>query len=120
MYVPEVHDIPSVQRAVVPYAAYRNPYASSYKTQTSQQKVSHYPITASTGGHVPSYTLSTCPPAQDTTSAHNLMDGIDFESPFFPYSTCDTGNNDTFCIITALSSRIFTYVIVDVIYMLHM
>eukprot|EP00957_Ditylum_brightwellii_P115563 8814079-Ditylum_brightwellii.AAC.1 len=29
IYAPKVHDMPSTQRAVVPYAAARNPYASS-------------------------------------------------------------------------------------------
>eukprot|EP00957_Ditylum_brightwellii_P178275 13578172-Ditylum_brightwellii.AAC.1 len=63
--VPDVHDMPSMQRAVVSYAAARNPYASSCVTHTSQQKVSHYPTTAST-------------------------DGTDFNTPFLPDSTGDT------------------------------
>eukprot|EP00957_Ditylum_brightwellii_P164227 12503050-Ditylum_brightwellii.AAC.1 len=53
MYLPEVHDIPSTERAVVPYAAARNPYASSYVAHTSQQKVSHYLNTASNCDYVP-------------------------------------------------------------------
>eukprot|EP00957_Ditylum_brightwellii_P039654 3000227-Ditylum_brightwellii.AAC.1 len=56
-----------MQSAVVPYAADRNPYASSCMTHTSQQKVSNYPNTAS-------------------------IDGIDFKAPFFPDST---GDNST-------------------------
>eukprot|EP00957_Ditylum_brightwellii_P135105 10300902-Ditylum_brightwellii.AAC.1 len=47
-YIPEIHDMPSTQRAVVPYVAARNPYESSCVTNLSQQKVSHYPNTAST------------------------------------------------------------------------
>eukprot|EP00957_Ditylum_brightwellii_P199503 15207760-Ditylum_brightwellii.AAC.1 len=47
-YVPEVHDIPSTERVIVPYAAARNPYTSSCVIHTSQQKVSHHPNTAST------------------------------------------------------------------------
>ena len=53
MYVPEVHNMTSMERAVVPYAAARNPYASSHVTHTPQQKVPHYPNTASTGEYVP-------------------------------------------------------------------
>eukprot|EP00957_Ditylum_brightwellii_P156703 11927260-Ditylum_brightwellii.AAC.1 len=55
MYVPEVYDIPSTKRAIVPYAADRNPYASSYVTHTSQQKLSHYPNTVSTSNYVPTH-----------------------------------------------------------------
>eukprot|EP00957_Ditylum_brightwellii_P204875 15341162-Ditylum_brightwellii.AAC.1 len=47
-YVPEVHGILSTERAAVPYAAARSPYISFHVTHTSQQKVSHYPNTAST------------------------------------------------------------------------
>eukprot|EP00957_Ditylum_brightwellii_P107887 8229803-Ditylum_brightwellii.AAC.1 len=47
-YVPEVHGMPSMERAIVPYAAARNPYASFCVTHMSQQKVSHYPNIAST------------------------------------------------------------------------
>eukprot|EP00957_Ditylum_brightwellii_P191436 14575275-Ditylum_brightwellii.AAC.1 len=69
MYVPEVHDMPSMERPVVPCAATRNPYESSCVTHVSQQKVSHDPNTAST-------------------------DSIDFDAPFLPDSTGDTSNND--------------------------
>eukprot|EP00957_Ditylum_brightwellii_P173749 13228397-Ditylum_brightwellii.AAC.1 len=69
MYVPELQDIPSMQRAVVPYATARNPYASSCATHTSQQKVSHYLNIAST-------------------------DGIDFNAPFLPDSTGDNSNKE--------------------------
>eukprot|EP00957_Ditylum_brightwellii_P177291 13506082-Ditylum_brightwellii.AAC.1 len=48
VYIPEVHDMPSMERAVVSYVAARNPYASSCVTHTSQQEESHYPNTAST------------------------------------------------------------------------
>eukprot|EP00957_Ditylum_brightwellii_P122424 9334826-Ditylum_brightwellii.AAC.1 len=70
MYVPEVHDMPFMQRVVVPYAAARNPYTgtSSRETHTSQQKVSHYPNTASTGEHAPMRRWSTSPPVPDTNS----------------------------------------------------
>eukprot|EP00957_Ditylum_brightwellii_P136402 10403458-Ditylum_brightwellii.AAC.1 len=54
-YVPEVHDISSMQRAIVPYAAARNPYTSSHVTHMLQQKVSHYPNTASTDKYVPTH-----------------------------------------------------------------
>eukprot|EP00957_Ditylum_brightwellii_P158803 12087478-Ditylum_brightwellii.AAC.1 len=47
-YIPEVHAMPSMERAVVSYAAARNPYATSCVTHISQQKVSNYPNTAST------------------------------------------------------------------------
>eukprot|EP00957_Ditylum_brightwellii_P082724 6290025-Ditylum_brightwellii.AAC.1 len=67
-YVPEVHDIPSTERAVVPYTAARNLYTSSCVTHMSQQKLSHYPNTASTGEYVPTYRWSTGPPAPDTNS----------------------------------------------------
>eukprot|EP00957_Ditylum_brightwellii_P091311 6953061-Ditylum_brightwellii.AAC.1 len=36
MYVSEVHDMPSTQRDIVPYAAARNPYASSHVTHMVQ------------------------------------------------------------------------------------
>eukprot|EP00957_Ditylum_brightwellii_P136020 10372715-Ditylum_brightwellii.AAC.1 len=71
MYVPEVHDMPSMNRPVVPYAAARYPYASSCVTHTSQQKVSHYPNTAST-------------------------DSIDFNAPSLPDSTGNNNNKDVF------------------------
>eukprot|EP00957_Ditylum_brightwellii_P115809 8833368-Ditylum_brightwellii.AAC.1 len=68
MYVPEVHDIPSTERAIVLYTAARNPYASSCVTHTSQKKVSHYPNTASTSNYVHTHRWSTNPPAPDTNS----------------------------------------------------
>eukprot|EP00957_Ditylum_brightwellii_P018951 1425898-Ditylum_brightwellii.AAC.1 len=71
MYIPEVHDMPFMQTAVFPYAAAKNPYASSCVTHTPQQKVSHYPNITST-------------------------DGIDFDATFLPDSTADTSNSDTF------------------------
>eukprot|EP00957_Ditylum_brightwellii_P042558 3222351-Ditylum_brightwellii.AAC.1 len=63
MYIPEVHDIASTERAVVPYAAARNPYTSSYVTHTLQQKLSYYPNTASTCNNVPTHRWSAGPPA---------------------------------------------------------
>eukprot|EP00957_Ditylum_brightwellii_P039480 2986594-Ditylum_brightwellii.AAC.1 len=96
MYVPEVHGMPSMERAVVPHAAARNPYASSRVTYTSQQKVLHYPNTASTGEYMPMYRWSTSPPAPDTNSVRNLTDSIDFNEPFLPDSTGDTSKSDAF------------------------
>eukprot|EP00957_Ditylum_brightwellii_P058604 4444809-Ditylum_brightwellii.AAC.1 len=52
-YIPEVLDLPSTHRAVVPYA--RNPYASACVTHMSQQKVLKHPNIASTGEFVPTY-----------------------------------------------------------------
>eukprot|EP00957_Ditylum_brightwellii_P054384 4120503-Ditylum_brightwellii.AAC.1 len=68
MYVPEVHDIPSTEKAIVLYADARNPYASSCMPHTSQQKVSHYPNIASTCSHVPTHRWNTSPPAPATNS----------------------------------------------------
>eukprot|EP00957_Ditylum_brightwellii_P190702 14517957-Ditylum_brightwellii.AAC.1 len=68
MYVPEVHDIPSMERTIVLYAAARNPYTSSCVTHTSQQKVSHYPYIASTSNYVHTHRWSTSPPAPDIDS----------------------------------------------------
>eukprot|EP00957_Ditylum_brightwellii_P188111 14320852-Ditylum_brightwellii.AAC.1 len=85
-----------MERAVVPYAAARNPCVSSCVTHTLQQKVSHYPNTASTGEYVPAYRWSTGPPAPDTNFVCNLMDGIDFNEPFLPDSTDDTSKSDAF------------------------
>eukprot|EP00957_Ditylum_brightwellii_P028856 2180356-Ditylum_brightwellii.AAC.1 len=68
MYILEVHGMPYTQRAAVPYSAARNPYASSHVTHTSQQKVSHCPITASTSEYVPMHRWSTGPHALDTNS----------------------------------------------------
>eukprot|EP00957_Ditylum_brightwellii_P204013 15337214-Ditylum_brightwellii.AAC.1 len=96
MYVPEVHNLPSMQRAVVPYAAARNPYVSACVTHTSQQRVSKYPNTASTGEYAPTHRWSTSPPAPDTNSACNLMDGIDFDAPFLPDSTGDNSTKYAF------------------------
>eukprot|EP00957_Ditylum_brightwellii_P193410 14726698-Ditylum_brightwellii.AAC.1 len=62
----------------------------------SQQKVSHYPNTAATSNYVPMHRWSTSPPASNTNSVHNLMDGIDFGTPFFPDSTGDTSKSDTY------------------------
>eukprot|EP00957_Ditylum_brightwellii_P094951 7230746-Ditylum_brightwellii.AAC.1 len=76
-----------MQRAIVPYAAARNPYASSFVTHMLHQKVSHYPNTASTSEFVPTHRWNTSPP---------VPDGIDFDAPFFPDSTDDTSNNDAF------------------------
>ena len=96
MYVPEVHDIPSTERAIVPYAAARNPYASSRMTHTSQQKVSHCQNIASTRSYVPTHRWNTSPPTPATNSVRNLTDGIDFDAPFFPDSTGDTSKSDAF------------------------
>eukprot|EP00957_Ditylum_brightwellii_P159311 12126731-Ditylum_brightwellii.AAC.1 len=68
MYVPKVHDIPSTERAILPYAAAMNPYASFSVTHMSQQKVSHYPNITSTSNYVPTHRWSTSPPAQATNS----------------------------------------------------
>eukprot|EP00957_Ditylum_brightwellii_P140018 10669032-Ditylum_brightwellii.AAC.1 len=68
MYVSEVHDIPSTERAIVPYVAARNPYTSSSVTHTSQQKVSHYPNITSTSNYVTTHRWSTSPPAPATNS----------------------------------------------------
>eukprot|EP00957_Ditylum_brightwellii_P187937 14308885-Ditylum_brightwellii.AAC.1 len=62
----------------------------------SQQKVSHYPNTASTGEYMSMKRWSTGSPIPDTNSVCNLMDGIDFDTPFFPDSTGGTSNNDAF------------------------
>eukprot|EP00957_Ditylum_brightwellii_P097512 7426654-Ditylum_brightwellii.AAC.1 len=62
----------------------------------SQQKVSHYPNTASTRNYVTMHRWSTSPPALDTTSVRNLTDGIDFDARFFPNSTGDTSKSDAF------------------------
>eukprot|EP00957_Ditylum_brightwellii_P072549 5513178-Ditylum_brightwellii.AAC.1 len=94
--MPEVHDIPSTQIAVVPYGAARNPYVPSHVIHTSQQKVSHYLNTTSTGEYVPTHRWSTGPPVSDTNFVCNLMDGIDFDAPFLPDSTKYTSNNDAF------------------------
>eukprot|EP00957_Ditylum_brightwellii_P098408 7497666-Ditylum_brightwellii.AAC.1 len=69
MYVPEVHDILSTERAIVPYVAARNPYASSSVTHMSQQKVSHYPNITSTSNNVPTHRCGTSPPTPATNSA---------------------------------------------------
>eukprot|EP00957_Ditylum_brightwellii_P197060 15012656-Ditylum_brightwellii.AAC.1 len=61
-----------------------------------QQKVSHYPNTASTGEFVPTHGWSTGLPAPDNDSVSNLTDGIDFNTPFLTDSTGDTSNSDTF------------------------
>eukprot|EP00957_Ditylum_brightwellii_P178759 13616219-Ditylum_brightwellii.AAC.1 len=95
-YILELHDMPSMQRAVAPYVAARNPYASSCVTHMLHQKVSHYLNTASTGEFVSMHRWSTSPPALDTNSVSNLMDGIDFDAPFLLDSTGDTSNKDTF------------------------
>eukprot|EP00957_Ditylum_brightwellii_P029778 2252404-Ditylum_brightwellii.AAC.1 len=55
MNVPEVHDIPSIERVIIPYAAARNSYTSSCVTHMSQQKVSHYPNNASTCNYMPTH-----------------------------------------------------------------
>eukprot|EP00957_Ditylum_brightwellii_P193838 14760555-Ditylum_brightwellii.AAC.1 len=96
MYVPEVHDIPSTERAIVPYTAARNPYASSSVTNMSQQKVSHYLNITSTSNYVPTHRWSTSPPAPTTNSVRSLTDGIDFDAPFFPDSNCDISKSDAF------------------------
>eukprot|EP00957_Ditylum_brightwellii_P144435 11002257-Ditylum_brightwellii.AAC.1 len=85
-----------MERAIVPYATARNPYASSCATHTTQQKVPHYRNTASTGEYVPTHSWSTSPPAPATNSVRNLTDGIDFNKPFLPNSTGDTSKSDTF------------------------
>eukprot|EP00957_Ditylum_brightwellii_P125378 9555865-Ditylum_brightwellii.AAC.1 len=85
-----------MERAVVPYAAARNPYASFCVTHMSQQKVSHYLNTTSTGEYVPTYRWSTSPTASDTNSVRNLTDGIDFNAPCLSDSTGNTSKSDTF------------------------
>eukprot|EP00957_Ditylum_brightwellii_P125940 9601061-Ditylum_brightwellii.AAC.1 len=100
-----------MQRAGVPYVAARNCYASSCVTHTPQEKVSHYPNTASTGEFVPAHRWNTIPPVTDTNSVCNLAYSIDFNAPFLPDSTGDTSNKDAFCIITTSTPRIFTYII---------
>eukprot|EP00957_Ditylum_brightwellii_P181628 13835651-Ditylum_brightwellii.AAC.1 len=82
-----------MERAIVPYAAARNPYASSGVTQ---QKVSHYLNITSTSIYVPTHRWSARPPVPATNSVRNLTDGIDFDVPFFPDSTCDISKSDTF------------------------
>eukprot|EP00957_Ditylum_brightwellii_P099894 7611996-Ditylum_brightwellii.AAC.1 len=67
-YVPEIHDIPSVEKAIVPYAAARNSYASSHVAHTSEQKVSHCLNIASTCNYVPMHRWSTSPPTPATNS----------------------------------------------------
>eukprot|EP00957_Ditylum_brightwellii_P141459 10776784-Ditylum_brightwellii.AAC.1 len=96
MYVPKVHDMPSMERAVVSYAAARNPYTFSCVTHSLQQKVPHYPNTASTDEYAPMHRWSAGPPSPDTNSVRNLMDGIDFNAPFLPGSTGDTSKSDAF------------------------
>eukprot|EP00957_Ditylum_brightwellii_P123452 9412076-Ditylum_brightwellii.AAC.1 len=79
-----------MERAIIPYAAAKNSYTSSCVTHTSQQKVAHYPNTASTGKYVPTHRWSTVPSTPDTNSVRNLMDIIDFSQPFFTDSAGDT------------------------------
>eukprot|EP00957_Ditylum_brightwellii_P008685 659185-Ditylum_brightwellii.AAC.1 len=88
--------MPSTQKVVAPYAAARNPCTYFHVTHTPQQKVSHYPNTASSGEYVPMHRWSTSQPAPDNDSSCNLMDGNDFNTPFLPDSTGDTSNSDTF------------------------
>ena len=95
-YVPEVHDIPSTEKAIVPYAAARNPYASSRMPHTSQQKVSQRQNLASTRTYVPTHRWNTSPPTPTTNSVRDLTDGIDSDAPFFPNSTRDTSKSDAF------------------------
>eukprot|EP00957_Ditylum_brightwellii_P191878 14606885-Ditylum_brightwellii.AAC.2 len=134
----EVHDLPSTQRAIAPHAAARNPYkpmhrwitspptpaivpyASACVSSASQQKMPKHPNTASTSEYVPTHRWNTSPPVPDTNSICNLMDGIDFNKPFLPDYTGDNSKKDAFCTIIASSSRIFTYIIVAIAYMLHM
>eukprot|EP00957_Ditylum_brightwellii_P019376 1461608-Ditylum_brightwellii.AAC.1 len=85
-----------MQRAVVPYAAARNPFASSCVTHTPQQKVSHYPNTDSTGKLVPTHRWNTSLSVPDTNSVFNLMDDIAFDGPFLPDCTGNTSNKDAF------------------------
>eukprot|EP00957_Ditylum_brightwellii_P107316 8188584-Ditylum_brightwellii.AAC.1 len=85
-----------MERAVVSYAAARNPYTASCMTHRSQQKVSHYPNTTSTSDCVPTHRWSTSLPAPDTNYVCNLADGIDFNGPFLPDSTGDTSKSDVF------------------------
>eukprot|EP00957_Ditylum_brightwellii_P103299 7872506-Ditylum_brightwellii.AAC.1 len=85
-----------MQRSIVLYAAARNPYVSACVAYMSQQKVSHYLNTASTGEFVPTHRWNTSQPVPDTNSVCNLMDDIDFDARFLPDSTGDTSNNDAF------------------------
>eukprot|EP00957_Ditylum_brightwellii_P053579 4059345-Ditylum_brightwellii.AAC.1 len=62
----------------------------------SQQKVSHYLNTASTGDYMPTHRWSTNPPTPDTNPICNLTDGIDYNKPFLPVSTGDTNKSDAF------------------------
>eukprot|EP00957_Ditylum_brightwellii_P190230 14479985-Ditylum_brightwellii.AAC.1 len=68
MYVPEVHDIPSAEKATVPYVAARNPYTSSCMPHTSQQKELHCPNIASTRSYVPTHRWNTSLPTPTTNS----------------------------------------------------
>eukprot|EP00957_Ditylum_brightwellii_P084196 6401798-Ditylum_brightwellii.AAC.1 len=79
MYIPELHDMPSTQRAIVPYTAARNPYASSHVTHTSQQKVSHCPSTVSTDG-IYCDAQFLC----DSTGDNNNKDAFFYHNNFFP------------------------------------
>eukprot|EP00957_Ditylum_brightwellii_P165840 12626359-Ditylum_brightwellii.AAC.1 len=68
MYAPELTDMPSMQRSLVPYAAARNPYVPSNVTHKPQQKMSHYLNTTSTGEFMPMHRWNTCPTVPDTSS----------------------------------------------------
>eukprot|EP00957_Ditylum_brightwellii_P209574 15362316-Ditylum_brightwellii.AAC.1 len=72
------------------------PYASSCESCASPQKVSQLPNTTPTNEYVPVHRWSTSPIVLDTNSICNLMEGIDFNEPFFPDSTGDNSNKDAF------------------------
>eukprot|EP00957_Ditylum_brightwellii_P109035 8317615-Ditylum_brightwellii.AAC.1 len=72
------------------------PYASACVSCVPPQKVSQLPNTSPTNEYVPAHRWSTGPPAPDTNSSCNLMDGIDFNKSFFPDSTGDNSNKNAF------------------------
>eukprot|EP00957_Ditylum_brightwellii_P173370 13199969-Ditylum_brightwellii.AAC.1 len=72
------------------------PYASACMSYASLQKVSKHPNATPTTEQVPMYIWSTSPPVPDTSSIHNLTDGIEFSKPFLPDSTGDNSNKDAY------------------------
>eukprot|EP00957_Ditylum_brightwellii_P001963 151133-Ditylum_brightwellii.AAC.1 len=82
MYVPEVHDLPSTHRTVVPYTAARNPYASACVAHMPQQKVPKHQNIAFAGEFVSMHRWNTSPSVPDTNSVYNLTDDIDFDALF--------------------------------------
>eukprot|EP00957_Ditylum_brightwellii_P173410 13203756-Ditylum_brightwellii.AAC.1 len=87
VYVPAVHNLPPMQSAMFPYA-------STCIAHTSPQKVLQLLNTTPTNEYVHTHTWNTSPPAPDTYSICNLMDGIDFNKLFLPDSTGDNSNKD--------------------------